>query len=33
MITVGFSFYRAGSGHYTAFAINDGRFCFFCIYM
>ena len=32
MFTVYFLSYRAGSGHYTAFAINDGRKkCYFTL--
>lgn len=33
MFTISFLPYRAGSGHYTAFAINDGRLHFVCIFI
>ena len=33
VFTVCFLSYRAGSGHYTAFAINDGRLHFICIFI
>jgi len=33
VLTVCFLSYRAGSGHYTAFAINDGRLRFIRIFM